>query len=1769
LLWIGDSPGACTGPGRLGEELLPRLAEVYEIAALGWPLPPPAAGRGYTVLEPDSEPWSLDRVAAVRAEFQPDLIVTLGDPEKWLPLAATSLRHYAAWMGAGPIPAGPVPVAWRSPLASLDERVVFGASAQAWLTETLPHLPATVVPVGVETQRFHPLPTREKLRAEAGLAGAFVIGCVARNEPRQHLPRLLEAVARLREERDDVFLYLHTDPDDVGGDLISQVNRYGLSGGTGFSVGVTAWTGVSLAELNEIYNLCDVLVLPGAGLRYGLTLLEGLAAGVPVLTGAGGLAEDLLPPDYPRLRNQTYLTHPETGQREPLLDVDHLVAELRDLAENPAHRAALVEQGLAHVPAFSWDRAVEGWKQALARAWEQSPRPRLFPVGRPPARKMENRNWRMEEGEGEIENRKSKVEPPIPNPQTNSLRYNFPISNLRLSLLLWADAPPEAVLECLETVWAQEVEDLEVWILDPGRSLKLIHALRPLLPERPLHYLSVLERGPIAAFNVALRRATGDLLGLWTAEQLFYPCALQRVLEAFSIPAEGSRPGGASLVDLVAGETEFGGRHTGLARPVALPPIGHWPLAIGHSPSPPPTPQPRTLWGSEHHLFFRRRVWEELGDLLGLHPAAALVDYQLRALQVGFQLRYLEFVLAQRQVLCTPTRSEAETRELHLAYVQTERGKGKIEKGKSKREDGTSDFRLPTSDLHSPISNLQLPSPDRPPFVSVVLPTYNQASMLPEALASVQAQTYAHWELIVVNDGSTDDTETVLSQFQDPRLTVVSLRQNRGIPGALNEGFRRARGDYVTFTSSDNLLHPRLLERLVAALEENPQAGVAYADYEETGGRRSRRTRKWKMENGKWKMENGNPESGIRSNFQSPISLAGVTPEDIAERGWSLGPAFLIRASVLDEHGWPPYDETLAGIEDTALWLDLSRRTLFHHVPEVLYTYRRHPGQATARLERTGGYEPLRAALRQRQARHRLGLNQAPGRSGKSGRWRILFLYRHACHGGVEVALWHLLPALAEQGFEAEICFLTDQGGAALFKDVCPVHVLGTDKPRKALPRLRRVLAAGGFDLLHQIAVPWATDALPGTGFTGPVIAGCHGNADLLQGVTARNTDALLLVSEALREAARAVVPDLEARVIPNGLDLSRFGWERREMAQGPGPRADCQFPSAPVPSRPSPVPLEVDALRRRERLPADRRLIAWVGRLGPEKNWPFFLTTLQALLSHRHDVAGVLVGGGEADQHTQHRLAAQVEAAGLAPHFFWRPTLSPQEMPAFYGLVASTRGLLLSTSQEEAFGLTLLEAMASGVPVVAPAVGGIPEVVRRGDTGTLLPPDASVGDWVQAIEALLDDEERYRRRADRGRTWVAERFDVRAVATRHAILYERLLDAKKPPGVVILAGTVWTETGGGQRPRKLAETLARMGYRVLFLQQFGPAAESWGYVDVQATQAVTRPRWRARAFPPEEQQAIAEEVRDLLRAYSPRLVINCVCTELARLQMAACQRLGARAIYDCMDDWGAFARMQEEAYGEDSGYAEEIERQLCQQADRVAVTTPALARRLAELGCPPEKQVWVPNGLDSSFPRRRRGPRPPDLPPPPPPPELGGGEGGLKGRRGCVLGYTGCLWGEWQDWDLVRTLALARPAWTFVLLGPYAGHLDEFFADTPNVFFLGPRPHARLHEYIDHFDVGLIPFKAGDFAQTISPLKVFDYLARGKPVVHPPMEALEGFPFTWTATTPAEWLAALDEALSTPPDRAALAAFLAGHTWEQRLRTMLGPWWEELTGNP
>lgn len=104
-----------------------------------------------------------------------------------------------------------------------------------------------------------------------------------------------------------------------------------------------------------------------------------------------------------------------------------------------------------------------------------------------------------------------------------------------------------------------------------------------------------------------------------------------------------------------------------------------------------------------------------------------------------------------------------------------------------------------------------------PPLVSIVLPTFDRAEPLRRAIASVLAQTYEHWELLVADDGSTDDTPAVVAGFEEPRIQHLRLPHG-GVCRARNAGLARARGRYVAYLDSDNAWEPRFLEVMVAFL---------------------------------------------------------------------------------------------------------------------------------------------------------------------------------------------------------------------------------------------------------------------------------------------------------------------------------------------------------------------------------------------------------------------------------------------------------------------------------------------------------------------------------------------------------------------------------------------------------------------------------------------------------------------------------------------------------------------------------------------------------------------------------------------------------------------------------------------------------------------------------------------------------------------------------------------------------------------------------------
>lgn len=201
------------------------------------------------------------------------------------------------------------------------------------------------------------------------------------------------------------------------------------------------------------------------------------------------------------------------------------------------------------------------------------------------------------------------------------------------------------------------------------------------------------------------------------------------------------------------------------------------------------------------------------------------------------------------------------------------------------------------------------------PKVSVIIPTYNHARYLPDAIESVLGQSFADWEAIVVDDGSRDDTSEVMGRFGDSRLRYV-WQENRGLSGARNTGITRARGEHIALLDADDIWEPAFLERSVALLERSPDIGATYCGF-------------------RYMDAAGNllPQSVMKmvsaDRFRNELLLGN----------WLSPGTVLVRASLYRTAG--PFDEALRACEDFDMWLRMSVDHSFAGFPDVLLRYRR------------------------------------------------------------------------------------------------------------------------------------------------------------------------------------------------------------------------------------------------------------------------------------------------------------------------------------------------------------------------------------------------------------------------------------------------------------------------------------------------------------------------------------------------------------------------------------------------------------------------------------------------------------------------------------------------------------------------------------------------------------------------------------------------------------------------------------------------------------
>ena len=215
--------------------------------------------------------------------------------------------------------------------------------------------------------------------------------------------------------------------------------------------------------------------------------------------------------------------------------------------------------------------------------------------------------------------------------------------------------------------------------------------------------------------------------------------------------------------------------------------------------------------------------------------------------------------------------------------------------------------------------------------VSIVLPTFNGSRFIKESIESVLSQTYTNLELIIVNDSSTDNTYDICRNYllKDSRIKLISNKTNLKLPASLNKGFSIATGEYLTWTSDDNMYKKNAIEVMVNYLEKNIETDMVscnadYIDEEENIIGTSKESLTW------------------RKTFAMAF-LGNITA------------CFLYRKRVLDSVG--TYNIKTFLVEDYDYWCRIAINGKIDYIDDSLYYYRFHENSLTTNNSKVGKTE--------------------------------------------------------------------------------------------------------------------------------------------------------------------------------------------------------------------------------------------------------------------------------------------------------------------------------------------------------------------------------------------------------------------------------------------------------------------------------------------------------------------------------------------------------------------------------------------------------------------------------------------------------------------------------------------------------------------------------------------------------------------------------------------------------------------------------------------
>ncbi|MFP5289309.1 MAG: glycosyltransferase, partial [Thermoanaerobaculia bacterium] len=344
------------------------------------------------------------------------------------------------------------------------------------------------------------------------------------------------------------------------------------------------------------------------------------------------------------------------------------------------------------------------------------------------------------------------------------------------------------------------------------------------------------------------------------------------------------------------------------------------------------------------------------------------------------------------------------------------------------------------------------------------------------------------------------------------------------------------------------------------------------------------------------------------------------------------------------------------------------------------------------------------------------------------------------------------------------------------------------------------------------------------------------------------------------------------------------------------------------------------------------------------------------------------------------------------------------------------------------------------------------------------------------------------------------------------------------------------------QRPQQIATQFGRHGHRVFYLsisQYLPPGGPAWTVawkarnvveLRVHSRRSLDISRGRLEEA---DITVLEESLSELLESLALGDVVCLLQIPFwAPLAERLRERYGWRVVYDCMDEWAGFPGVGEAVVALEDG--------LVREADLTVVSAGRLQEKLEGRAA---RLALARNGVDLEHYRRHYG------------------ENALLGEvRHPVLGYFGAL-ASWVDVELVEKVARRLPEATLILAGGVFDVDLSGIEELPNVRLLGQRPYDEMPQLLWHFDVCLIPFLVNDITEAVNPVKLYEYLSGGKPVVAPRLaELLPYDDLCYLAEGHDEFLAGIEQALAEPaedPRRERRRRVAEENDWRERYRTI------------